>query len=128
MRRRLVAIGLVVALAAGAGAQSDTPSITWDRWGVPHVDVPATGTRIQQLHALGVAFGYATARDRLYQLEIGRRAVTGRLSELPFATGLYSRDVVVRRDGLTDAERTAAIRRLPGHLRILVRAYAEGVN
>jgi penicillin amidase len=117
---------LLVVLAAPLPASSD--SITWDRWGVPHVIVAPEGSRLEQMRALGTAAGYATARDRMYQLEITRRAATGRLSELPFTRQLLSRDVIIRRDGLTDRERTAVVRRLPTPLRTWVVAFADGVN
>ena len=124
--RLLLVLALVTPCLSSSAA--DLPTITWDRWGVPHVTVPAVGSRTDQLRALGTAFGYATARDRFYQLEISRRAATGRLSELPFARELYTRDVIVRRDGPTDRERAAAIRRLSRPLRTLVMAFADGVN
>ena len=115
---------------AGAGPPLDAAvTITRDRWGVPHVDVPDdVGGTIARLRALGEAYGYAKARDRLYQLEIARRAVTGRLSELPFAVDQLPRDIAVRRDAPTDAERRAAFRRLPGRLRLLLRGFSRGVN
>src|ERR1700740_521411 len=46
-----------------------------DRWGVPHI-YAAT------VHDLFFAQGYITAKDRLFQIDLWRRAGTGRLAEV----------------------------------------------
>src|SRR5262245_18391787 len=126
--RWLLVLWTTLALA-GPGLAAVPATITWDRWGVPHVDVADAGTpAMAQLRALGEGFGYATARDRLYQLEIARRSVTGRLSELPFARQELAQDMASRREGLTDRERRAALRRLPGRLRALFEGLGRGIN
>lgn len=48
--------------------------ILTDRWGIPHV-------RAENLADLYLAWGYVTARDRLWQLEHTRRAASGTLWE-----------------------------------------------
>src|SRR5262245_55616097 len=103
-----IVLGTIATLVTCARAALAAPApvavtIAWDRWGVPHVDVPDdAGPLPVRLRALGEGFGYATARDRLYQLEIARRSVTGRLSELPFARDELARDIASRREGFTD--------------------------
>src|SRR5262245_21162163 len=46
-----------------------------DRWGVPHIYAQSTDD-------LFFAQGYVMAQDRLWQLEMWRRAAEGRLSEV----------------------------------------------
>ncbi|HXA65952.1 MAG TPA: penicillin acylase family protein [Bryobacteraceae bacterium] len=46
-----------------------------DRWGVPHIYASTT-------HDLFFAQGYITAKDRLFQIDLWRRAGTGKLSEI----------------------------------------------
>jgi penicillin amidase len=46
-----------------------------DRWGVPHIYASTT-------HDLFFAQGYITAKDRLFQIDLWRRAGTGRLAEI----------------------------------------------
>ncbi len=46
-----------------------------DRWGVPHIYASTT-------HDLFFAQGYIAAKDRLFQIDLWRRAGTGRLAEI----------------------------------------------
>ena len=46
-----------------------------DRWGVPHIYA-------QNTHDLFFAQGYMAARDRLFQIDLWRRAGTGKLAEM----------------------------------------------
>lgn len=46
-----------------------------DRWGVPHIYA-------ETVHDLFFAQGYIAARDRLFQIDLWRRAGTGRLAEV----------------------------------------------
>jgi penicillin amidase len=128
--RAVLSVLLVVALATPAAAISVT--LRRDRWGVPHLFVPDEGTRVEQLRALGFALGYVQAQDRMFQLELSRRIARGRFAELspPYFPGsaVLAQDIRLRREGLTDDERRAAVRRLPGRLRVVYEAHAEGVN
>ncbi|HEX2085457.1 MAG TPA: penicillin acylase family protein [Solirubrobacteraceae bacterium] len=103
------------------------------------VEEPRPGIRIER-DAYGVpaitaaterdlwwAVGYATAQDRLAQIELFRRAAAGRLAEL-LGEGSLQDDVVARRDYYTDAELRRQLDRLPVRLRERFPAYAEGVN
>src|SRR5690349_8846076 len=46
-----------------------------DRWGVPHIYAST-------VHDLFFAQGYITATDRFFQIDLWRRAGTGRLAEI----------------------------------------------
>jgi penicillin G amidase len=71
--------------------------------------------------------GYAVAQDRLFQLELFRRATTGRLSEI-LGKDYLEDDIVVRRDFYTAAELDEQIGRLPAHLQARFDAYRDGIN
>lgn len=59
-----------------------------DRWGVPHIYA-------QNQHDLFFAQGYVTARDRLFQMELWKRAGQGRLAEV-VGPSVLARDIAAR--------------------------------
>ena len=71
--------------------------------------------------------GYAVAQDRLAELELFRRATSGRLAEILGDTYLAA-DLVARRDYYTDAEVDALIKRIPPTLLRHYEAYRDGIN
>jgi penicillin amidase len=90
-----------------------------DRWGIPHV-------RAGSDRDLFVGFGYATAADRLFQLDYVRRRAQGRLAEILGPTAVES-DVLYRTlglGGIAQAEWSA----LRPDTQTLVEAYCVGVN
>jgi penicillin amidase len=90
-----------------------------DEWGIPHVFA-------ENDHDLFFGFGYATAEDRLFQLDYLRRRALGRLSEILGPEGLEL-DLVARTVGLhLIAEKEWDS--LPEETRQLVAAFSEGVN
>jgi penicillin G amidase len=90
-----------------------------DRWGIPHLHA-ANDTD------LFFAFGYATAQDRLFQVDFVRRRARGRLAEVLGSEAVES-DLLYRTIGLgAIADREWAT--LPGEVRSLLTAYAAGVN
>jgi penicillin G amidase len=98
---------------------SDSVVIERDEWGLPHV----TAKNDEDLF---FGFGYATAQDRLFQLDYLRRRAVGRLSEILGPEG-FELDLTARTVGLhriAEAEWQA----LPEATRKLVVAYANGVN
>jgi penicillin amidase len=106
--------------------------IVRDKWGIPHIF--ATGASEQEIEDnIGFGVGYAQAEERLFQMEILRRAAKGTLSDLvgPNASGtdILTMDTVIRRDSETDAERVAQIQALltPGQQHSLQR-FADGIN
>ncbi len=122
---RSLAICLVLAALPAAAATID---IVRDKWGVPHVFAPASlGGKIPQLKAVGFAQGYATAQDRLVELEFFRRAGKGKLAEV-LGSSFLAMDEQTRRDGFTDAEFAAQVQQLPARSRIAFQAFADGIN
>lgn len=90
-----------------------------DDWGIPHVFA-------ENDDDLFFGFGYATAQDRLFQLDYLRRRASGQLSEVLGPEGLEL-DLVARTVGLhLIAEREWES--LPEETRRLVIAYSNGVN
>ena len=67
---------------------TDTVEILVDRWGIPHIYA-------KNQHDLFFAQGYNAARDRLFQLEIWRRRVTGTIAEIQGLRAL-DRDIGAR--------------------------------
>jgi len=114
-----------VSAAAASGWTSltvgdDTARIFRDDFGTPHVFAP---TR----RALFVAYGWVVAEDRLFQLELNRRAARGRLAELFGPTALDA-DRFARVTGYTDAELDAIFASLAPEEREIYSAYREGIN
>jgi penicillin amidase len=107
-----------------SGTQSGLPvdapvTIARDARGIPHI-------RATSVHDLFVAEGYAMASDRLFQMDLTRRFVDGRLAEL-LGRPLLRVDEVIRRYAIrTLAERVYA-RTGPAERADLV-AFAAGVN
>ncbi len=71
--------------------------------------------------------GYAVAQDRLFQLELFRRATSGRLAEI-LGDSYLDDDLIARRDYYTDAEIDQMIARIPPQLRQRAEAYRDGIN
>ncbi len=95
-------------------------SITRDSYGVPAItgDTDANAW-------WGV--GYAVAQDRLFQLELFRRATSGRLAEILGSTYLDD-DLIARRDYYTDAEIDEMLAKIPPPLMARTEAYRDGIN
>lgn len=90
-----------------------------DEWGIPHVFA-------ENDDDLFFGFGYATAQDRLFQLDYLRRRALGRLSEVLGPEGLEL-DLIARTVGLhLIAEKEWDS--LPEETRRLVAAFSEGIN
>ncbi|HXE79443.1 MAG TPA: penicillin acylase family protein [Vicinamibacterales bacterium] len=93
--------------------------VLFDRWGVPHVYA-------RSREDAWFAVGYLQARDRLWQMELYRRAASGRLSEL-FGERTLAADRRFRLLGL----RKAAARELADttpQARLALERFASGVN
>jgi penicillin amidase len=91
-----------------------------DQWGIPHIFARSN-------RALFEAYGYTVAEDRLWQLELDRRAARGTLAEIA-GPSLVDADEVARRDGYTDAELDAQIQRSSPEDREISKAYIDGIN
>jgi penicillin G amidase len=94
--------------------------ITRDAYGVPQI----TG---QSEYDGWWGVGYAVAQDRLFQLDLFRRATSGRLAEI-LGPGYLDDDLIARRDYYTDAEVDAMLADLPARLQDRTQAYADGIN
>jgi len=90
-----------------------------DRWGVAHIYAHSTAD-------LFFARGFVHAQDRLWQMELARRALSGRLAEVfgPFALkrDRFARTIGIRR--VVEAE----VELLDDETRAILEAYTEGVN
>jgi penicillin amidase len=93
--------------------------IARDGWGIPHVEAGSDAD-------LFFGFGYATAQDRLFQLDYLRRKAHGLLAEILGPAGLES-DILYRTIGLSGIAQ-AEWRSLSARTRDLVSAYADGIN
>ena len=71
--------------------------------------------------------GYAVAEDRLFQLELFKRAASGRLAEI-LGPDYLDDDLISRRDYYTTPEIQAMGRRMPPALYHRVEAYRDGIN
>ena len=101
---------------AGLSAPVD---ITLDQWGIPRIHAASEPDA-------AAALGYLHARDRMFQMELMRRAASGRLAEIagPRAVKL---DRMARIFGeRRHAEQSYAT--LPARLQAILVAYAAGVN
>jgi penicillin amidase len=90
-----------------------------DKWGIPHVQADSD-------RDLFFGFGYATAQDRLFQLDWLRRKARGRLAEIMGAEMVES-DLLYRTIGLAQiADKEWPT--LPADVRGLLTAYTAGIN
>jgi penicillin amidase len=94
-------------------------TIERDRWGIPHIFADSQ-------HDLWLAFGFAMAQDRLFQLDYLRRKGLGRLAEVLGVDALPT-DLVARTVGLNRIAE-AEWSRLPNETRDVLQAFAEGIN
>jgi penicillin amidase len=103
-----------------AGVPVDGPvTIARDQRGVPHI-------RAGSVHDLFVAEGYAMASDRLFQMDVTRRYVDGRLAEM-LGSNLVRVDERMRRYEI----RALAARVFAGASadeRAMLTAFADGIN
>lgn len=90
-----------------------------DRRGIPHVDAPDEPSAWFSL-------GFLHARDRFFQMEMGRRAAAGRLSEV-FGEATLATDRKMRIWRL-DATARRQLALLSAAERAVLERYADGVN
>lgn len=94
-------------------------TVRFDAWGVPHVEAasPRDAWFMQ---------GYLHARERFFQMELSRRAASGRLAEL-LGEKAVAADIRFRRWGLPEAV-SRQRQLLPPEAEEVLAAYASGVN
>ncbi len=112
--------------ASSAESPEAGVEIVRDSFGVPHIF--ATGSRgpvIQNRIAYGI--GYAQAQERLFQMEVLRRAAEGQLSAL-LGQSYLEMDLITTRDSETAAERQRQIAALSPSDRAALDSYVAGIN
>ncbi len=120
---RPIALACVALALAGCAATPSVPTgkvtIKRDSHGVPHVYA-------NDVRGLFHGFGYAVAEDRLYQMEMARRAVLGTVSEVmgPAYVALDKGS----RAGFTPASIRAQMDKLSGDDKAIFDGYAAGFN
>jgi len=94
-----------------------------DKWGIPHVYADND-------EDLFFAQGYVHAQDRLWQMEVFRRLVSGRLSEIlgeaTLDLDIYKRTVGLRRAAEIEAEHF--LETADEQTKTIAKAYVQGVN
>ena len=97
----------------------DSVAIYRDRWGIPHIQA-------ENEHDLFFAQGFATAQDRLWQMDYDRRRAQGRWAEIAGPDGV-DQDRLLRAAGMG---RTARLdyEAAGAEARAMVDAYTAGVN
>ena len=95
------------------------------------VDITYDADWVPRIHAgseqdAAAAMGFVHARDRMFQMELMRRAASGRLSEIAGAATLPL-DRMMRTLGLRQ-HAVADLAALPADTRAVLQAYARGVN
>ena len=98
----------------------ETVKIYRDDFGIPHVFADTN-------RGLFEAYGYTVAQDRLWQLELNRRAARGRLAEI-FGPSTVNADRAARTVGYTDAELDAQFATLTAEEQEIFDAYLGGIN
>jgi len=93
--------------------------ITRDPWGIPHVFARSEKD-------LFFACGYVHAQDRMWQMELSRRAGFGRLSEI-FGKRTVENDKFMRNIGLKEAVQRD-FEKLSPAMKELIQSYSDGVN
>ena len=93
--------------------------VRWDRWAMPYVRAASAADAT-------AALGWLHANDRMFQMEMSRRAASGRLSEL-FGERALGFDKKVRRLRIYAAAEKLVAAASP-ESRELLAAYASGVN
>lgn len=98
---------------------SDRIDIVFDESGIPHVEAKTA-------EDAAFALGWLHASERMWQMDILRRAASGRLSEL-LGEGAVASDVFLRTIGIEEPSRSS-FRALREDTRAYLEAYAKGVN
>lgn len=94
--------------------------VNWDQYGIPHINAEA-----DDLDAF-YALGYIHAQDRFWQMEMQRRIVQGRLSEI-YGAAAVDKDKYLRTWGFYRAAKQT-LKTLDKPTRRVIHSYTTGVN
>lgn len=96
--------------------------VYFDEYGIPHIYA-------ENANDAYMAFGYVHAQDRLFQMDLMRRAGGGRLSEI-IGPEMKEADMFFRTLGTNrQAEKDAAkFEKLPENVQSMTQAYLKGIN
>jgi len=90
-----------------------------DEYGIPHIYA-------QNTNDLMFAVGFVSAQERLWQMDLTRRAATGRLAEI-FGERLIAADLLARTIGF-DHTAKQQLEKLSPESRTALEAFSDGVN
>ncbi len=110
----------MIALLCGLVVLQGNQPVVRDEYGVPHIKAASADQAWYQA-------GYATAQDRLWQMEQSRRLARGRMAEV-FGKAFAASDIDILKSGYTDEELQAQFRALPADVQGAIEAYSRGVN
>src|SRR5690348_10151651 len=131
MRRLLIGLLTFACFLAPSSAQNESPQsvklkglketvmITRDERGIPYIDAKNDDD-------LYFAQGYATAADRLWEMDLFRRNARGELAEI-LGNGALEQDKLHRTYGFAQEAEAEVAQASPKSLAIF-EAYARGVN
>src|ERR671912_1899658 len=133
LKRLLLVIGITLTFISGSitatanhtgfttlDVNGEAVKIYRDDFGIPHIFAETN-------RGLFEAYGYTVAQDRLWQLELNRRAARGRLAEI-FGPSTVNADRAARTVGYTDAELDAQFATLTAEEQQIFDAYLGGIN
>ena len=114
---------MIIILASqfqNAFASNNPVRIIRDEFGVPHVYA-------KNVAELYFGYGYVTAEDRLFQIEMLRRSVQGRVAEV-LGSKFVELDRVALRDGYSLDEIGMRLAKLSDERMAILEAFAKGIN
>lgn len=115
---RILLFALSLALVAGQAWGKVT--VTRDQYGIPSIQADTEEELFEE-------FGYVTAVDRLWQMEVNKRWGRGKLAEI-FGSKLVPADMQKRLMGYTDEEYQAMFDKSSPDSKNFYLAYLKGVN
>jgi len=114
-----------------SGRVVSTAHVSRDEYGRPSIEA-------ENEYDLFEAYGYAVAQDRLWQLEVFRRAARGRLAEVLGNLAIHVEvrgpveivelDIEQRQQGYTESEYQAMYEAMPDFAQRAIAAYRDGIN
>lgn len=120
MRGKMLVVVMLLMVLFSTNCFAEVVEIYRDTYGVPHIYADS-------LDELYYGFGYSTAQDRLFQLEMLRRLYFGRVAEV-FGEDYYASDIFWRNEYPTRDELEKQIKSLKKKYQNILTAYTDGIN